>query len=304
MLPWYTGEEVFKWPRCGLHIYWPGHLGFHSADSIHDEGMGSRDGNVLYFILNYWKLMSYCSMMGRYLLAIHRPLQPSILWTAGPPFIHALIALNHLCHPTSTAFLVTSLISRKSYPLWCPWLVPLQKHLSLQLKMARCPTAHSPTRNTLSKLSRFLEYAKTTLSVENACLHEESLRMLGFGPNILHLIDNGVLKDVGFTPGDVIRLKQNSQQWWNSVDTKRKWTNELPSAQSTPPNKRVAFEKQFCDGGGCRLYGPRIAKGDFSPSSDVEWFYHCKAQNAMVPLPPGCVPIIEGEDDESAVEAD
>ena len=106
--------------------------------------MGLCNGNVLYFILNCWKLMSYCSMMGRYLLAIHRPLQPSILWTAGPLFIYALIALNHLCHPTSTVFLVTLLISRKSYPLWRPWLVPLQKHLSLQLKMAHCPLLVHP----------------------------------------------------------------------------------------------------------------------------------------------------------------
>lgn len=68
-------------------------------------------------------------------------------------------------------------------------------------------TIRSPTRNTPSKLSRFLEYAETNLSIENARLHEESLRMLGFGPNILHLVDDAVLKDVGFTPGDVIHFE-------------------------------------------------------------------------------------------------
>jgi hypothetical protein len=31
--------------------------------------------------------------------------------------------------------------------------------------------------------------------------------MLGFGPNILHLVDDAVLKDVGFTPGDVIHFE-------------------------------------------------------------------------------------------------
>jgi hypothetical protein len=67
---------------------------------------------------------------------------------------------------------------------------------------------------------QFLEFAETTLNVENAHIHEESLQMLGFGPDILHLVDNAVLKDVGFTPGDIIRLKQNSQQWWNSADAK------------------------------------------------------------------------------------
>jgi hypothetical protein len=46
--------------------------------------------------------------------------------------------------------------------------------------------------------------------------------MLGFGSDILHLVDDAVLKDVGFMPGDVIRLKQNLQQWWNSANAKRK----------------------------------------------------------------------------------
>jgi len=67
--------------------------------------------------------------------------------------------------------------------------------------------------------------------------------MLGFGPDILHLVDNAMLKDVGFTPGDVIHLKQNLQQWWNSKDAKCKQASEMPLVQSTLPNKRVAFEK-------------------------------------------------------------
>ena len=174
---------------------------------------------------------------------------------------------------------------------------------------AQCSTSASPslspTRNTPSKLSRFLEYAETTLNVENACAHEESLRMLGFGPDILHLVDDGVLKDVGFTPGDVIRLKQSSQQWWNSADAKRKRNSQTPSpVQSTPPNKRVAFEKRYRDGGGYRVYGPKIAEGEFSPEPDVEWFYFCKARDTMVPLPLGCVPVLDGEvrEDRDAVE--
>jgi hypothetical protein len=156
----------------------------------------------------------------------------------------------------------------------------------------------SPTQNTPSKLSRFLEYAETNLGVENARSHEESLRIQGFGPDILHLVDDAALKDVGFTPGDVIRLKQNSQQWWNSVDAKRKRTNDTPSpAQSTPPSKRVAFEKRYHDGGRYRFYGPKIVEGDFTPGADVDWFYYCKARDAMVPLPPGHKPILEGEDE-------
>jgi hypothetical protein len=178
--------------------------------------------------------------------------------------------------------------------------------------MARAPTTPTqpctsisastllPPRNTPSKLSQFLEFAETTLNVKNACVHEESLRMLGFGPDILYLVDNTVLKDVGFTPEDVICLKQNLQQWWNSADTKHKWTNQSPSsAVSTPPNKRVTFKKQYRDGGGYRVYGPRIAEGDFSPDADVEWFYLCKARGTMVPLPFGCVPFLNGEEGEA-----
>ena len=80
----------------------------------------------------------------------------------------------------------------------------------------------SPTQNTPSKLSRFLKYVKTYLGVKNAHLYEKDLQMLGFGLDILHLVEDGVLKDMGFMPEDVICLKQNSQQWWNSTDAKRK----------------------------------------------------------------------------------
>ena len=122
--------------------------------------------------------------------------------------------------------------------------------------------------------------------------------MLGFGPDILHLVEDAVLKDVGFTPGDVIGLKQNSQQWWNSMDVKRKRSNEtLPQAPSTPPNKRITFEKRYRGGGGYRLYGPRIVEAEFSPGDDVDWYYFCKARDAMVPLPSGCKPILDGEEE-------
>jgi hypothetical protein len=81
---------------------------------------------------------------------------------------------------------------------------------------------------------------------------------------------------------------------------KCKQTNQSPSsAESTLPNKRVTFEKLYCDGGGYRVYRPRIAEGDFSPDADVEWFYLCKARSTMVPLPFGCVPFLDGEEGEA-----
>lgn len=166
---------------------------------------------------------------------------------------------------------------------------------------------HSPTRNTPSKLSRFLEYAEAHLGVENASSHEERLRLQGFGPDIIHLVDDAALKDVGFTPGDVIRLKQHSQRWWNSGDAKRKRaTNDtghtappaiVPSGDTTPPGKKVHFEKRYNDGGCYRFYGPKIIEGDFTPSADAQWFYFCRARDAMVPLPPDHIPILEGGDE-------
>jgi hypothetical protein len=117
---------------------------------------------------------------------------------------------------------------------------------------------------------------ETYLSVENMYLYEESLRMLGFGPDILHLIEDRVLKDVGFTPEDVIHLKQNSQQWWNGTNAKCKWVSHMPSpVQSTPPNKRIAFEKQYHTGGTYKLYGPKMIEGEFPSDTDFDWFYFC-----------------------------
>jgi hypothetical protein len=124
--------------------------------------------------------------------------------------------------------------------------------------------------------------------------------MLGFGPDILHLIEDSVLRDVGFTPGDVIRLKQNSQQWWNSTDAKRKRVSHAPSpVQSTPPNKRVTFEKRYHAGGCYKVYGPKMVEGDLLPDTDFDWYYFCKARDTIVPLPLGCVPVLDGEIEDS-----
>ena len=67
----------------------------------------------------------------------------------------------------------------------------------------------SPPHSMPSKLSRFLSYAETHLGIKNMHLHEDSLHTLGFGPDILHLVEDNVLKDIGFIPGDVIHLKQS-----------------------------------------------------------------------------------------------
>jgi len=124
------------------------------------------------------------------------------------------------------------------------------------------------------------------LDCPNACQYEKSLQILVFGPDILHLVDNAVLRDVGFTPGDVICLKQNSQQWWNSADTKATKRKRMtpPSTQSTPPSKKVAFEKQYHDGGAQRCYGPRLVEGDISPGADFDWYYFSRPGTPCYPF--------------------
>ena len=69
---------------------------------------------------------------------------------------------------------------------------------------------------------------ETHLGIENTRLHEDSLHTLGFGPDILHLVEDNVLKDIGFIPGDVIRLKQSVRQWW-STNAKCKWVSHTTS---------------------------------------------------------------------------
>jgi hypothetical protein len=44
---------------------------------------------------------------------------------------------------------------------------------------------------------------------------------------------------------------------------------------------------------GERKKGVRIV----SPTADIDWYYFCKARDAMVPLPPGHKPVIDGEEE-------
>ena len=84
------------------------------------------------------------------------------------------------------------------------------------------------------------------------------------------------------------------------MDAKRKRVNHVPSlVPSTPPNKRVAFEKRYRDGGGYKVYGHKMVESDRSPEGDFDWYFFCKARDAMVSLPPGYIPVLDGESDDS-----
>jgi len=165
----------------------------------------------------------------------------------------------------------------------------------------------SPPRNTPSKLLRFLQYAEDTLGICGVTGHEESFRIHGYGPDILHLVDNATLRGIGLSDGDVIRLKQNALQWWNlaSESKKRKRpdadvggsTRPNPGPPRTPPSIKVRFEKKFHDGGAARLYGPRISPGKPRVGQDYDWLYFCEARQRFVPLPDGYVPVLDGVED-------
>ncbi|KAK0227193.1 hypothetical protein EDD85DRAFT_1027263 [Armillaria nabsnona] len=92
-----------------------------------------------------------------------------------------------------------------------PKLFPLPPHLDLHAIM-----------NTPSKLTCFLAHCEKALGVSDALSYEDALRDQGFGPDILHQVEDKELQSIGFRSGDIIRLKQNAQRWWNGPDAKQK----------------------------------------------------------------------------------
>ncbi|RDB20288.1 hypothetical protein Hypma_012690 [Hypsizygus marmoreus] len=159
-------------------------------------------------------------------------------------------------------------------------------------------------RNTPTKLSRFLQHAEENLGVRNATSYEGSFRNKGYGPDILHLVDNTALSAMGLAEGDVIRLKQSAPRWWN-LSSKRKRADddiggpaEPPQEPRTPPNIKVRFDKRFHGGGSARLYGPRMTPGRAPPNQDFDWFYFCEARNQWIPMPDNYVPVIDGAPDD------
>jgi len=98
--PWLVREEILKRPWCWLHIYWLSHIRVSPADSLHDEGMGSRYGklSLTTLILNHWKFTHHYSTMGQYLSVTHHSLRRLILRTAGPHFIHIIDVPNRFLH--------------------------------------------------------------------------------------------------------------------------------------------------------------------------------------------------------------
>jgi hypothetical protein len=124
----------------------------------------------------------------------------------------------------------------------------------------------TPVCNTPSKLLHFLLYVEQHLGVDSVMGYEDSFQAHGYGPDILHLIEDTALQCIGLLEGDIICLKQNALCWWNlELETNKcKWSDDdeggstcsVPRTPHTPPNVKIRYKKRYHDGGCARLYGP------------------------------------------------
>ncbi|KAJ6487088.1 hypothetical protein C8R47DRAFT_1277319 [Mycena vitilis] len=164
------------------------------------------------------------------------------------------------------------------------------------------PKVSSPVIPTPSKLPRFLDHTAEKLGVTNAPTFLSPMRRNGYGPDILHLVEDRELVALGINKGDVIRLKGGAQQWWNGPDANKKrsylemesgsgntgnshtWHTPPPANQpTTPAHLKVAFERRYKQGGAERFWGPRIVAGEGSKDT----FYRCPVRKEFVPVPLG-----------------
>ncbi|KAJ7936526.1 hypothetical protein B0H13DRAFT_2303564 [Mycena leptocephala] len=136
--------------------------------------------------------------------------------------------------------------------------------------------ANSPVIPTPSKLPRYLDHANTKLGIVTARSFESPMRRNGYGPDILHMLPDQDLMDIGMNKGDAIRLKAGAQEWWKGPNAKKKrGRGEMEAASgsgsetpafdghskdidATPPSKKVSFERRWDDGGSMRFFGPQI----------------------------------------------
>ena len=192
-------KKVFKWSWCWLHICWSSHIRLIPADPLHDEGIGLCYGN-LSTNTTLLKIDTLFQYDGKVTVGY-----PSLTATFDPANCRPSFYTHHCCpEPASAPVMSGGDLAQIMSTVVIP-LVSL--HMGMPSKPPTTPTCHytstsassihSPTQNTPSKLSCFFEYVKTYLGIENAHLREESLQMLRFGPDILHLVEDGVLKDRG-----------------------------------------------------------------------------------------------------------
>lgn len=112
------------------------------------------------------------------------------------------------------ATIITALVGRNTVDQ--PLIPSTPKH------DRRIATANSPVVPTPSKLPRYLDHASKQLRVTAALDFESPMRRNGYGPDILHLLVDEALVELGMTKGDALRLKAGAQDWWKGPTAKRK----------------------------------------------------------------------------------
>ena len=171
------------------------------------------------------------------------------------------------------------------------------------------PDDHHTLKPSLLQLGRFLTYAEEDAGVKNASRHEFSLADKGYGPNILHLVEDKTLCTLRIPAGDVLHLKQAAPLWWKTEpEHALKHRHEVLEGSpntllvkklpETPSNKKMRFEKCYPEGGSWTVFGPGTMEGDIGPNADFTWYYYSKDLKMTLLLPHGLVPIIDGDEED------
>ena len=74
----------------------------------------------------------------------------------------------------------------------------------------------SPPIPSPSQLEHYLTYAEAKLGVCHALSYRAVLELNGYRPDVLPLVSDIKLTDLGISAGDVIHLKNGSKVWWNA----------------------------------------------------------------------------------------
>ena len=154
----------------------------------------------------------------------------------------------------------------------------------------------SPPIPSPGQLEHYLTYAEAKLGVRHALSYRAALELNGYGPDVLPLVSDIKLTDLGISAGDVIRLKNGSKAWWNA-EGKRKCSDTSASAQVATQEthwspKWVTYEKRFHDGGGHRFSAPPMWKDDDDPNDlpvehDYDLYYRCETFKQWFLVPRG-----------------
>ena len=180
---------------------------------------------------------------------------------------------------------------------------------NLRSKLASPPVNNSPAIfNTPSKLEHFLQAAEQN-GIPGVLSFHPMLSEKGYGPDIMHLVSVGDLGNVGMASGDAIRLREYASRWWTDkcrraakrprdTDTIASHSTRArpPASESTPPSKKMRFEKRYNNGGAHTLYGPAVKSGSLDDDVDYMWWIYSNDLKMYIPLPLNKVPIIEGEE--------